>query len=153
MARVHLLHLLVSFGVSPVLSVLTACNPLTDNDPDESAPEAEPVQLVQLVHMTEAEIRKSALGCLSAPPYPTDGGPTCLHPDGSWIAFSGWGNQEGRYRITGNKIVLETLTPSRTRTLAFYRTREGVMFMRENGYRTRPFKPYPVAQLVQQEAR
>lgn len=150
MARVHLLHLLVSFGVSPVLSVLTACNPLTDNDPVESAPEAEPVQLV---HMTEAEIRKSALGCLSAPPYPTDGGPTCLHPDGSWIAFSGWGNQEGRYRITGNKIVLETLTPSRTRTLAFYRTREGVMFMRENGYRTRPFKPYPVAQLVQQEAR
>jgi len=149
MARVHLLHLLVSFGVSPVLSVLTACNPLTDNDPVESAPEAEPVQLV---HMTEAEIRKSALGCLSAPPYPTDGGPTCLHPDGSWIAFSGWGNQEGRYRITGNKIVLETLTPSRTRTLAFYRTREGVMFMRENGYRTRPFKPYPVAQLVQQEA-
>ena len=140
MARVHLLHLLVSFGVSPVLSVLTACNPLTDNDPVESAPEAEPVQLV---HMTEAEIRKSALGCLSAPPYPTDGGPTCLHPDGSWIAFSGWGNQEGRYRITGNKIVLETLTPSRTRTLAFYRTREGVMFMRENGYRTRPFKPYP----------
>ena len=150
MARVHLLHLLVSFGVSPVLSVLTACNPLTDNDPVESAPEAEPVQLV---HMTEAEIRKSALGCLSAPPYPTDGGPTCLHPDGSWIAFSGWGNQEGRYRITGNKIVLETLTPSRTRTLAFYRTREGVMFMRENGYRTRPFKPHPVAQLVQQEAR
>jgi len=150
MARVHLLHLLVSFGVSPVLSVLTACNPLTDNDPVESAPEAEPVQLV---HMTEAEIRKSALGCLSAPPYPTDGGPTCLHPDGSWIAFSGWGNQEARYRITGNKIVLETLTPSRTRTLAFYRTREGVMFMRENGYRTRPFKPHPVAQLVQQEAR
>lgn len=150
MARVHLLHLLVSFGVLPVLAVLTACNPLTDNDPVESAPEAESVQLV---HMTEAEIRKSALGCLSAPPYPTDGGPTCLHPDGSWVAFSGWGNQEGRYRITGNKIVLETLTPSRTRTLAFYRTREGVMFMRENGYRTRPFKPYPVAQLFRQEAR
>ena len=148
MARVHLLYLLVSFGVLPVLAVMTACNPLTDNDRVERAPEAEPVQLV---HMTEAEIRKSALGCLSAPPYPIDGGPTCLHPDGSWIALSGWGNQEGRYRITGNKIVLETLTTSRTRTLAFYRTREGVMFMRENGYRTRPFKPYPVAELFRPE--
>jgi hypothetical protein len=150
MARVHLAHLLVSFGVSPVLAAMTACNPLTDNDRGEKAPEAEPVQLV---HMTEAEIRKSALGCLTAPPYPLDGGPTCLLPDGSWFALSGWGNAKGRYRIIRNKIVFETLPTSGRTKLAFYRTREGKMFMRQKGLRTRPFTPYPVADLFQRKAR
>jgi len=84
----------------------------------------------QLAPMTPADIRRSAMTCLQSPPYPLDGGPLCLRPDGSWIIYSGWGNSQGRYTIVGNEVRMQDGMVRDAQRVAFYRTADGRIYMR-----------------------
>jgi hypothetical protein len=143
-------------GVLAALVAVTACGSQND-DHSGAAPSSTAATSRSsadgLADMTEADIRRSALGCLHPPPYPMDGGSTCLLRDGRWFSFSGWGNQAGRFRIEGNRVLLDNplSTPKFTppRSFAFFRNRQGAMFIRYGEKdRPRPFTPYPVNKLL-----
>ncbi|MHA6722548.1 hypothetical protein [Sphingomonas sp. RS2018] len=98
--------------------------------------------------MSESDIRRSAIACLQSPPYPVDGGPECLRPDGTWILYSDWGNKTGRYRIDGNHVVLMqqpgTMMPMPEKTIGFFRDRAGAMHIsHDSDQRLFPLRPYP----------
>ncbi len=55
----------------------------------------------------------------------------CLRPDGNWIAYSGWGSPQGSYKIVGNEVRIEGGTARGVQRLAFYRSADGRIYMRD----------------------
>ena len=91
------------------------------------------------------------MACLQPPPYMPDGGPMCLRPDGSWIVYSGWGDPQGRYTIVGNEVRVEGRMAGGVQRLAFYRSADGRMYMRDLDLpelRAFPFEPYSEADFL-----
>ncbi len=121
-----------------LLLTSTACQPDLPEDPAKLAvfdigPRQRTVSVDpgRLIAMTPDDIRRSAMTCLQSPPYPPDGGPMCLRPDGSWITYSGWGNPQGRYTITGNEVRMEGGIIGGVQRLAFYRRADGRLYLRD----------------------
>ncbi len=84
--------------------------------------------------MAESDIRQKLIRCLQSPPYPPDGGPLCLRPDGTYIQYSGWGNGTGRYRVSGNTIILISVAtpgvPPDESAISIYESPNGSVYAR-----------------------
>ncbi|WCP71986.1 hypothetical protein [Sphingomonas hankookensis] len=144
--------------VCTLLPLLTACQPDPPNDPARLAvfdtappPPAPPVDPRSLTAMSPADIRRVAMACLQPPPYMPDGGPMCLRADGSWIVYSGWGDPQGSYTIVGNEVRIEGRVVGDVQRLAFYRSADGHIYMREAEPPEGPaflFEPYSEADFL-----
>ncbi|KQM30509.1 hypothetical protein [Sphingomonas sp. Leaf10] len=124
---------------------IAACQPERSNDPAKLAvfdiePQSQAVAADpgSLTPMTSEDIRRSLIACLLSPsnPYAPDDGPICLRPDGSWIAYTGEGNPQGRYTIVGNEVrTVHAGVPGTPRRLAFYRSAIGRIYLRDPSLR------------------